>query len=360
MHVLVCGAGVIGAACAYFLSKRGAKVTVVEQVAVASAASGKSGGFLARDWCDGQAQSALARVSFELHHRLAEELDGDYGFRPVTTRLAICSQRRDVTPYRRVPSPAWLEGGAAIAETLGNEASTAQIDPARFTRALIDAATMHGARLQIARVEELLTKDSGRRVCGVIADGEALSADKVIVAMGPWSQAFAAQLSLPPILGLKGYSVVLRPEAELPPEALFIEYESETGERSSPELVTRADGSVYLCGIGDEEPVPSDPRQVSIDDNACDELARRARHIAPVLQSAPVTHRQACYRPICADAMPIMGACEPLDGVYIATGHNCWGMLNAPASGLAMSELVLDGAPKCVDLAPFHPHRVMR
>ncbi len=53
MRVLICGGGVIGASVAYFLSLRQVEAVVIERVALASAASGKSGGFLARDWCDG-------------------------------------------------------------------------------------------------------------------------------------------------------------------------------------------------------------------------------------------------------------------------------------------------------------------
>ena len=43
-HVIVCGAGVMGAAVAYYLARRGVAVTVVERSGVACAASGKSGG----------------------------------------------------------------------------------------------------------------------------------------------------------------------------------------------------------------------------------------------------------------------------------------------------------------------------
>ena len=63
-HVIVCGAGVMGAAVAYYLARRGVAVTVVERSGVACAASGKSGGFLALDWCDGSPVGRLARVSF--------------------------------------------------------------------------------------------------------------------------------------------------------------------------------------------------------------------------------------------------------------------------------------------------------
>jgi glycine/D-amino acid oxidase-like deaminating enzyme len=42
----------------------------------------------------------------------------------------------------------------------------------------------------------------------------------------------------------------------------------------------------------------------------------------------------------------------------VATGHSVWGMLNAPATGEAMSELILDGAARHVDLGPFAPGRL--
>ena len=52
-RIVICGGGAIGAAVAYFTSRRGALPIVIERHAVAGAASGKSGGFLALDWCSG-------------------------------------------------------------------------------------------------------------------------------------------------------------------------------------------------------------------------------------------------------------------------------------------------------------------
>ena len=85
MRVLICGGGVIGAAIAYFLSRRGAQAVVIERTEVACAASGKSGGFLALDWCDGTPLEPLARRSFALHARLAEEIGVDWGYRRLDT-----------------------------------------------------------------------------------------------------------------------------------------------------------------------------------------------------------------------------------------------------------------------------------
>src|SRR5215213_3415468 len=85
MHVLICGGGVIGASAAYFLSHRGIKATVIESTGIACAASGKSGGFLAREWCDGSLLGPLARRSFDLHAELAERHGDNWGYRRLDT-----------------------------------------------------------------------------------------------------------------------------------------------------------------------------------------------------------------------------------------------------------------------------------
>ena len=61
MRVVICGGGVIGACTAYFLSRRGIDVTVVERTEVAAAASGKAGGFLAGSLCTAALCPALCR-----------------------------------------------------------------------------------------------------------------------------------------------------------------------------------------------------------------------------------------------------------------------------------------------------------
>lgn len=71
--VVVLGAGIHGASVAYYLStKFGILPTVVERVSVAAAASGKAGGFLAREWGTG-ATVEISRVSFDMHEKLGEE-----------------------------------------------------------------------------------------------------------------------------------------------------------------------------------------------------------------------------------------------------------------------------------------------
>jgi glycine/D-amino acid oxidase-like deaminating enzyme len=87
-------------------------------------------------------------------------------------------------------------------------------------------------------------------------------------------------------------------------------------------------------------------------------LEALCRNISPALAAAPIKARQACFRPVTEDGLPFIGAVPGVDGAYVATGHSVWGMLNAPATGEAMSELILHGAARHVDLAPFAPGRL--
>jgi glycine/D-amino acid oxidase-like deaminating enzyme len=80
--------------------------------------------------------------------------------------------------------------------------------------------------------------------------------------------------------------------------------------------------------------------------------------MSPVLASAKILARQACYRPVTRDRLPLIGPVPGVAGAYIATGHSVWGILNAPATGEAMAELIVDGSTRTVDLSRFDPRRL--
>jgi glycine/D-amino acid oxidase-like deaminating enzyme len=279
MRVVILGGGVIGTSIAYRLASRGANVTVVERSAIACAASGKSGGFLAMDWCDGTPLMQLARRSFELHAELVEELSGDWGYRRMTTyggRVGPRSIRAS-----RGSLPRWISSEVEINSRLGSANTTAQVHPAAFTTGMMRAAQERGAELRIGRVTGLLRR--GADVVGVDLDGETLEGDAIVIAMGPWSVLAARWLSLPPVFGMKGHSLVLETGELIPPEALFLEYGEAAGSILSPEVFPRADGTTYVCAISSDTPLPVDPEYVIPDDGAIDRLKLLCDRISPIL-----------------------------------------------------------------------------
>ena len=351
MQVLICGGGVIGASIAYFLSRRGVETTVIERTGLACAASGKSGGFLALDWCDGTPLEPLARRSFALHIRLVEEIGDNWNYRPLTTYGASMGRRPQASAHRID----WLSNQVSVNQRLGSTETTAQVHPAKFTAAVMQAAQAQGAALRLGGVTGVVRR--GPRVAGVEVGGERIEGDVVVIAMGPWSIRAAAWLPLPAVFGLKGHSLVFDTGTRVSPEALFLEIREATGAVQTPELFPRSDGTTYVCAISSDSPLPVDPAEVSPDPGAIERLERMCSAMAPVLASAKILTRQACYRPVTRDGMPLIGRIPGAEGAYVATGHSVWGILNAPATGEAMADLIIDGTAHSLDLSPFDPGR---
>jgi len=362
MRVLICGGGVIGASIAYFLSCRGVRATVIEGTGVACAASGKSGGFLALDWCDGSPLEALARRSFALHASLADRIGRDWGYRRLTTYggSATAANHPQHRPgsERRAHAIDWLSNGVLVDRRLGSADTTAQVHPGEFTAAMLQAAQAQGAELHSGRVTGIVREAGSARVSGVEVDGSIIEGDAVVIAMGPWSVLAAQWLPLPAVFGLKGHSLVFETGARVPAEALFLEYREAQGAVHSPEIFPRTNGTTYVCAISSESPLPVDPGDVAPDPGVIDRLQAMCNRLSPTLGEAKVLARQACYRPVTGDGLPLIGRVAGVEGAYVATGHSVWGILNAPATGEAVAELIVDGEARSVDLSPFDPARL--
>jgi glycine/D-amino acid oxidase-like deaminating enzyme len=357
MTIVICGGGVIGACTAYFLRRRGVDVTIVERAGVANAASGKAGGFLASDWCAGTPLDALARRSFLLHSRLPGEIQGDWGHRPMSAYAGFVAREHEAR--RRVqPKLDWLSDSVVITERIGTPRTTAIVHPAKFTQAVMRAAIEQGAQLRSARMTGIARRANGTSVRGVEIDAAVLEADAVVVCMGPWSILASEWLRLPPVFARLSPSLVYDTGTDVPAEALFLEYRDETGELFTVEVFPRADGSTHITALSSEPPLPVDPTEVAPEPGTIERLQSIAERLSPIFSESRIIARQACFRPVTQHGLPLIGKVPRLDGAYVATGHNVWGILNAPATGEAMAELIVDGAARTVDLAPFDPVRL--
>ena len=303
MHVVICGGGVIGAATAYELSRHDVRVTLVERCEVGCAASGKSGGFLARDWCEGTPVAAMAERSFDLHAEWAERLGNSYGYRRVDTYSAGMSARRKLAGRPTDEAVAsWLASDAVGRSQLGTTGTTAQLDPFAFTNALAEAAVENGATVCLGEVVGIEKSRDDSRVTGVaLADGTRVDCDALVLALGPWSLLAARWLPLPPIYGLKGHSLIFRPDAPLPAEAIFAQYEEHDGEVFAPEIVPRPDGTLYVCGLSGHAAMPVDPARVVPEEGGCEKLREITIGLVPALADAEIIAEQACYRPVTQD-----------------------------------------------------------
>jgi len=357
MHVVICGGGVIGACTAYFLSRRGIDVTVVERTEVAAAASGNAGGFLALDWCAGTPLDALARRSFQLHAELPDEVDADWSYRRMNAYSGVVVGEH--SPRRHAPSElAWLSDGVVITSRLGTPETTAIVPPRTFTSAMMTAAQRLGAKLQQGRVAGLVRGADGSDVAGVSVDGGTIEADAVVIAMGPWSVLAAQWMRLPAVFGLQSPSLVYDTGTDVAADALFLDYRDDGGEAVSVELFPRGDGTTHITAFSDQSPLPLDPAAVTPDPRTIDRLQAIAERLSPAFRAERIVARQSCFRPVTQDGLPLIGKVPEAPGAYIATGHSVWGILNAPATGEALTELIADGEARSTDLTAFDPRRL--
>jgi glycine/D-amino acid oxidase-like deaminating enzyme len=368
---VVCGGGVIGASTAYFLGKKGIDVTVIEKGGVACASSGKAGGFLALDWCDSSPVGPLARASFKLHEQLSTELGQDYGYRRVDTlSLTVQEPSTIKRASKAAPGlPKWVDGPVKGAASIGGNETTGQVHPKLFTQALINTAkSRYGTKLRIGAVEAIGLSGNDapggrRKVTHVIVDGEKVETDAAVIAMGPWSGKMSVVSELCAITGLKAHSIVLKPPEpdKISATCLFLSYRTKSGQMLEPEVYPRPTGEVYVCGVSEEGlSIPDDPQQVLPRKGAPEILKSVAATISSDLANAEVTAEQACFLPISEDGVPLIGQVPGVEGLYVATGHSCWGILNGPATGASLAELMVDGKSSLVDLRPFDPQRFVR
>jgi glycine/D-amino acid oxidase-like deaminating enzyme len=329
-------------------------VTVVERAKVASSASGQAGGFLALDWCAGSPLDALARRSFALHAKLNNEIVEDWGYQRVSAYSGVLPFGGD-KPRRGTAKIDWLSDGVIIGAQLSTTETTAMLNPRSFTLAMMRAAEQHGARLFVGEVTGVVRR--GNIIEGAEVDGEAISADAFVITLGPWSVRAAQWLRVPAVFGMRSPSLVYDTGTEVP-AALFLDYRDDDGNANTIEVFPRGDGSTHVTAFSSQTPLPVDPVAVKAQPEEIARLEAICHRLSPAFRPDRIVARQACFRPVTQDGLPLIGKLPGSERAYVGTGHNVWGILNAPATGEALAELISEGVAQTTDLTPFDPARL--
>ena len=369
--VIIIGGGLAGAATAYFLAMEGVQSVIVERDSVAGHASGFSYAALGTFDEDGMtgAHFDVASHGMRLHRELADTLLEETGVnvefrkRP-SLSLAFDEQeaesarnpvglgavRREWEIDRQGYSVTWVNPQEAreIEPRISPDAvgavyteGTSDVNAYRLTLALTMAAEKRGSELRYGTVSGL-TRDGGR-VMGAIVNGVELPCERVVVAMGPWSQAASDWLGAP-ILMQPWKGQILRVRLPGPP----IRCSVGGGDHFAS---TKPDGLTWVGptfeNAGLDESTTTEGR---------DEIMAAVVKNVPSLAEGRLELQTACLRPLSADRKLILGAVPGLDGVYVATGGGRLGLMMGPAMGWLTSELISKGTTS-VPLVEFDPGR---
>lgn len=365
---VVVGAGVIGCAIAWRLGQAGMRVVVVERGRVGGEASGAAAGMLA-PLVETEREDDffnLTRDSLAMYADFARELKASSGvdieYRAEgTLYLAFTEEDEEELDRRwRRQHEIGLKVNRLNAErafeleSLINPAlrfalkypGDHQVDNRRLMTALHAAARNVGVEFWThTEARELLIESvAGRnRIIGLMTARGEIQAPTVVIAAGSWSSLLGCdesrQFEVEPV---RGQMVAI----EMPSPAVCHVIYSRRGY-----LVPRLSG--YLIAGSTSEHAGYDKRVTA---GGVASIIERAIEIMPGVADQAITETWSGLRPHAQDDLPILGADPRVEGLIYATGHYRNGILLAPVTAQAISELIIKGAA-AINLAPFSVSR---
>ncbi|MEU7641762.1 MULTISPECIES: NAD(P)/FAD-dependent oxidoreductase [unclassified Streptomyces] len=371
--LLVIGAGVVGAACAYYAARCGLSVTVLDRGPVAGGTTGGGEGNLLVSDKEPGPELELALYSARLWRELAEVLPARIEYEPkgglvvasgeeglaalrdfaarqatagVTAEAVPAERLRDLEPHL---APG-LAGGVHYPQD-------AQVQPALAAAQLLRAG---GDRVRLRLGEEVTGLLTGARgeVRGVRTPSGDLHAPYVVNAAGTWGGELARLAGVRlPVRPRRGFVLVTEPLPRVVRRKVYAadyvaDVASDSAALQTSAVVEGTPAGPVLIGASRER-VGFD-RSLSVE--ALGRLAAQAVRLFPVLATVRALRTYAGFRPYLPDHLPAIGPDPRRPGLLHACGHEGAGIGLAPATGRIIAEC-LTGGELPLDITAFRPER---
>ena len=352
-EVVIVGGGVIGAAVAYFLAKRGISCSLLDKGRIGGESSNAASGILSSS--PGESQySRLAQRSLSLFHELTPVIREESG---IDIEFAECG---DLTLAMNESDAIALRGLVNQLSAMGEETKwidSAQIremepllNPAipggmfapascrvnnqRLAGALALAAQRYGAEVRQG-VEVIGLSFENGRVSGVMERQGFTGAETVVLAAGAWTGTMDRWL-----YGDRGPSYARVPMVK-PVKGVNLNVQPAHGSVSRMIhgswgiLVPRNDGSMIVGATVEE--VGFDTRVTAGDVHS---ILGVGSALMPSLRDAEINWSIVGLRPGSGDDLPVIGRMPGYDNVLVASGHYRNGILLSLATGEVVADLV--------------------
>ena len=367
---VIIGGGVMGASILYNLCAKGVENPVLlERDTLGSGSTGRSSSAIRMHYST-EVNARLAWESLRVFQNWADVIggDGEPGF--TRTGYMIIAPDSEADGFRhniemqqsvgidtRVVS--WMEARElAPAFHLGEDEHFAWEDQSGHGDAY-GTALAYSTRAREMGASVILESPateveiSNGRVTAVKTAGERYETDTAVIATGPWSSRFLAHLGIELPLASTRHEVILVRRSET-----GIERHPGGGDMANLIYFRPEADNLTLVGNGNHEqevnPDAYNPRASM--DYVQDVWGRLANRI-PGIEDGQLAHGYAGLYTTTPDLHPVMDAVDGIEGLYICTGFSGHGFKLAPAVGVCMAELILEGKSNLVDIAPLRMSR---
>lgn len=375
--VVIIGAGIVGASCAYALSCVGLAVHVVDAAAPARRTSGACEGNLTLWDRPNSADLALARWSNDRWAELAVELRDETGINIEFDRkgglmvasteedLAVAQSRCRWLSVEGVRSE-WLAGSElrkaepALSPSVLAGAyfpNDAQLEPRLAVAALIAAAHRRGAVIHNYEPAHAIV---AREPAMVQTLYHSINAPWVVVAAGVWTPEVLRPLGIVlPVSARKGQiAVVAGAQVKIRHKVAEVGYfltvaSEQTNLQIAADIESTQAGTI-LVGSSRLTCRPDD-RGTDLD--VLRQIVARSVELVPGLASGRIIRGYAGVRPMSPDHTPIVGPLPMLPHVIVATGHEGGGIMMGPGTGDLVAHFVA-GTPSHSPTRPYLPDRL--
>jgi sarcosine oxidase subunit beta len=358
--ILIIGAGAIGCATALALAERGAtNVLVVDRGAAGSGSSSKAAGGLRAQFST-ELNIRLTLLSEPFFHEIADEIDWREDGYIFLARSPEQSEtfRRNVDLQRSLGVPSeWLSGDEVEVRwpwlnTEGVHAATwcptdAVFDQVKYMEVLASRARERGVEIREGVDVQALNVEDGS-VIGVETSDGIIEAKTVVLAAGVWSPQIAATAGVDlPVSGMRRELFTYAPVPGLPEHMPFVADFDRGNYIRRDEQGFRVSGTLAT---------PDDP-DAPVTPESSEAALTWATSLMPLLGGAESTGGWAGLTEMTPDHHALLGPMPGVDGLIIATGFSGHGVMHAPATGLLLAELLLDGEAHSMDITPLSPAR---
>ncbi|WP_085307898.1 NAD(P)/FAD-dependent oxidoreductase [Planktotalea arctica] len=214
-------------------------------------------------------------------------------------------------------------------------------DPGAYVQALADHFVSKGGTLKIATINDV--ELSGKAIIALDTCAGRLTADRIVLALGPWSKAIAHKLGVKvPFESERGYHIEFINPSVMPKNPMMI--------ASGKFVLTPMEGRLRAAGVVEFGGLDAGPSKAPID-----MLKRQIARLLPDI-SYDRTVEWMGHRPAPADSLPLIGANDVGGKSYSAFGHQHVGLTGGPKTGRIIADLI-DGKKPNIDLAPFDPRK---